>query len=63
MFVGVRSTVGVRYEVDERYGNVPRALAARWTYHWTYRNNGRRNLICDYTTIASGGDQVPISIN
>jgi hypothetical protein len=35
MCVGVRSTVGVRYEVDEMYGNVSRALAARWTYHHT----------------------------
>jgi hypothetical protein len=33
MFIGVRSTVGVQYEVDKRYGNVPIALATRWTYH------------------------------
>jgi hypothetical protein len=26
-------------------------------------NDGRRNPICNYTTIPSGGDQVPISIN
>jgi hypothetical protein len=30
--VGVRSTVGVQYEVDKRYWNVSRALAARWIY-------------------------------